>query len=95
MNSENLVPISSRTAREIKQMGKKGAIRSNEVQRKNKENKRKNQRLVDILRNILSSKVTSKGTKKNSKNSELMVMIISSQCVLSLLSKHSNEEILM
>ena len=67
MNSENLVPISSRTAREIKQMGKKGAIRSIEVQRKNKEDKQKNQRLVDILRNILSSKVTSKGIKNKLK----------------------------
>ena len=54
MNSENLVPISSRSAREIKQMG-------------NKEDKRKNQRLVDILRNIISSKVTSKGIKNKLK----------------------------
>lgn len=67
MNSENLIPQSMRTQRERKEISRKGAIRSNEVQRKNKEDKRKNQRLVDILRNILSSKVTSKGIKSKLK----------------------------
>ena len=83
MNSENLVPISSRTARKIKQMGKKGAIRSNEVQRKNKEDKRKNRRLVDILRNIISSKVTSKSIKNKLKELEIggdNYLVISAIC---------------
>ena len=67
MNSENLIPFTERTPREHSKLSKRGAIRSNEVQRKNKEEKQKKQKLFDTLINILSSKVTSKGIKNKLK----------------------------
>lgn len=67
MNNNNLVPISSREAREIKQMGKKGGKISVMSRRKKKEEIHQSKKLVDTLINILSSKVTSKGIKNKLK----------------------------
>lgn len=50
MNDKNLVPISSREAREIKQMGKKGGKNSVIARRKKKEEAKQNEKLVDILK---------------------------------------------
>ncbi len=84
-----------RMQRKRKEISRKGAIRSNEVQRKNKEEKQKNQKLVDILRNITCSKVTSKGTEKKLKEFGIDGDDYFTAMCVSLLSKHSNEAILI
>ncbi len=65
------------------------------MQRKNKEDKRKNQRLVDILRNIISSKVTSKSIKNKLKELEIggdNYFVISTICTFCLFVIKKNYE---
>lgn len=64
MNDKNLVPISSREAREIKQMGKKGGKNSVIARRKKKEEAKQNEKLVDILKKVIFSEVKSEVVKK-------------------------------
>ena len=67
MNEKNLVPISSREAREIKQMGKKGGKNSVIARRKKKEEANQNEKLVDILKKVIFSEVKSEVVKKKIK----------------------------
>ena len=67
MNEKNLVPISSREAREIKQMGKKGGKNSVIARRKKKEEAKQNEKLVDILKKVIFSEVKSEVVKKKIK----------------------------
>ena len=67
MNDKNLVPISSREAREIKQMGKKGGKNSVIARRKKKEEAKQNEKLVDILKKVIFSEVKSEVVKKKIK----------------------------
>ena len=67
MNDKNLVPISSREAREIKQMGKKGGKNSVIARRKKKEEAKQNEKLVDILKKVIFSEVKSEIVKKKIK----------------------------
>ena len=67
MNEKNLVPISSREAREIKQMGKKGGKNSVIARRKKKEEAKQNEKLVDILKKVIFSEVKSEIVKKKIK----------------------------
>ena len=67
MNDKNLVPISSREAREIKQMGKKGGKNSVIARRKKKEEANQNEKLVDILKKVIFSEVKSEVVKKKIK----------------------------
>ena len=67
MNEKNLVPISSREAREIKQMGKKGGKNSVIARRKKKEEAQQSQKLVDILKKVIFSEVKSEVVKKKIK----------------------------
>ena len=50
MNEKNLIPQNLRPLRERKEIARKGAIKSNEVQKKKKEEAKQNEKLVDILK---------------------------------------------
>ena len=50
MNEKNLIPFTKRTPREHSKLSKMGAKRSNEVQKKKKEEAKQNEKLVDILK---------------------------------------------
>ncbi len=50
MNEKNLIPFTKRTPREHSKLSKMGAKKSNEVQKKKKEEAKQNEKLVDILK---------------------------------------------
>ena len=64
MNEKNLIPQNLRPLRERKEIARKGAIKSNEVQKKKKEEAKQNEKLVDILKKVIFSEVKSEVVKK-------------------------------
>ena len=67
MNEKNLIPQNLRPLRERKEIARKGAIKSNEVQKKKKEEAKQNEKLVDILKKVIFSEVKSEVVKKKIK----------------------------
>lgn len=67
MNDENLVSLATRTQREKKKIAKKGAKRSNEIQRKNKVEAKQKKSYIEILRGVLETPVKSKKIKEKMK----------------------------
>ena len=49
MNDENLIPNSERSPSELREMGKKGGIRSGEVRRRNKRLRESAELLAEII----------------------------------------------
>ena len=67
MNEKNLIPQNLRPLRERKEIARKGAIKSNEIQKKKKEEAKQNEKLVDILKKVIFSEVKSEVVKKKIK----------------------------
>ena len=67
MNEKNLIPFTKRTPREHSKLSKMGAKKSNEVQKKKKEEAKQNEKLVDILKKVIFSEVKSEIVKKKIK----------------------------
>ena len=67
MNEKNLIPQNLRPLRERKEIARKGAIKSNEIQKKKKEEAKQNEKLVDILKKVIFSEVKSEIVKKKIK----------------------------
>ena len=67
MNEKNLIPQNLRPLRERKEIARKGAIKSNEVQKKKKEEAKQNEKVVDILKKVIFSEVKSEVVKKKIK----------------------------
>lgn len=67
MNEKNLIPFTKRTPREHSKLSKMGAKKSNEVQKKKKEEAKQNEKLVDILKKVIFSEVKSEVVKKKIK----------------------------
>ena len=95
MNDKNLIPFTKRTPREHSKLSKMGAKKSNEVQKKKKEEAKQNEKLVDILKKVIFSEVKSEVVKKKSKNSALKEAIISLLFVQFQQQKLCKKEILM
>ena len=62
-----MIPQNLRPLRERKEIARKGAIKSNEVQKKKKEEAKQNEKLVDILKKVIFSEVKSEVVKKKIK----------------------------
>ena len=67
MNDENLIPQNRRTQRERKEISRKGAIKSNEVQKKKKVEAKQKKSYIEILKGVLETPVKSKKIKEKMK----------------------------
>ena len=67
MNEKNLIPQNLRPLRERKEIARKGAIKSNEIQKKKKEEAKQNEKMEDILKKVIFSEVKSEVVKKKIK----------------------------
>lgn len=68
MNDENLIDISTRPPREHKRLSRKGAKKSNEVQKEKKEKEKQKKSYIEILQGVLETPVKSKKIKQKMKD---------------------------
>lgn len=68
MNDENLIDISTRPPREHKRLSRKGAKKSNEVQKEKKKEAKQNKSFIEILKGVLETPVKSKKIKQKMKD---------------------------
>lgn len=68
MNEENLIPFTERTPREHKKLSRKGAKKSNEVQKEKKKEAKQNKSFIEILKGVLETPVKSKKIKQKMKD---------------------------
>ena len=63
MNDENLIPVSSRPAREIKELGAKGGKTSAKARKQKKQEEQQQKSLAEILKSVVYSEIKSQEIK--------------------------------